>query len=113
MRGRFTHDSTNRTGRQNMGVFISLGKFTDQGIRNIKDSPDRAGTFKAMAEKMGITVKGVYYTTGRYDVVTIMGGTDEAVTTALLKAGSLGNVRSETLRGFTIEEAKRIIGNIP
>jgi uncharacterized protein with GYD domain len=98
---------------QIMATYISLLKFTDQGIRNVKDSPDRYGTFKAMAEKMGITVKGVYYTTGRYDVVTIMEGTDEAVTTALLKAGSLGNVRSETLRGFTIEEAKRIIGNIP
>ena len=96
-----------------MATYISLMKFTDQGIRNVKDSPDRYGTFKAMAEKLGITVKGFYYTTGRYDAVSIIEGPDEAVTTALLKAGSLGNVRSETLRGFTIEEAKRIIGNMP
>ena len=96
-----------------MATYISLMKFTDQGIRNIKDSPDRYGTFKAMAEKLGITVKGFYYTTGRYDGISIVEGTDEAVTTALLKAGSLGNMRTETLRGFTIEEAKRIIGNIP
>ena len=96
-----------------MATYISLLKFTDQGIRNIKDSPDRFGTFKAMAEKMGITVKGAYYTTGRYDLVTIVEGPDEAVTAVLLKAASLGNVRSETLRGFTAEEAKRIIGNIP
>jgi uncharacterized protein with GYD domain len=39
-----------------MATYISLMKFTDQGLRNIKDSPDRYGTFKAMAEKMGITV---------------------------------------------------------
>ena len=96
-----------------MATYISLIKFTDQGIRNIKDSPDRYGTFKAMSEKMGLTVKGFYYTTGRYDAVGIVEGTDEAVMTALLKGGSLGNVRSETLRGFTVEEAKRIIGNIP
>jgi uncharacterized protein with GYD domain len=95
-----------------MATYISLMKFTDQGIRNIKDSPDRYGTFKAMAEKLGITVKGFYYTTGHYDAVSIVEGPDEAVTTALLKAASLGNVRSETLRGFTIDEAKRIIGNI-
>jgi uncharacterized protein with GYD domain len=46
-------------------------------------------------------------------ILLILEGTDEAVTTALLKVGSLGNVRSETLRGFSVDEAKRMIGNIP
>ena len=84
---------------------------TDLGIRNIKDSPDRYGAFRAIAEKLGETVKGGYYTMGHHDLV-ILEGTDEAVSTALLKAGSLGNVRSETLRGFSVDEAKRMIGNI-
>lgn len=96
-----------------MGTFISLVNFTDQGIRNIKDSPDRYGAWKAMAEKLGVTVKGFYYTVGRHDMVTILEGTDEAVTAALLKAGSLGSVRSETLRAFSIDEVKTIIGKIP
>jgi uncharacterized protein with GYD domain len=96
-----------------MGTYVSLIKFTDQGIRNIKDSPDRYGAFKSMAEKMGVTVKSFHYTLGRYDAVTIVEGPDEAVTTALLKASSLGNIRSETLRAVSIDEAKRIIGNIP
>ena len=96
-----------------MATYITLLNFTDQGIRNIKDSPDRYGAFRTMAEKLGVAVKGVYYTLGHYDLVTILEGTDEAVTTALLKVGSLGNVRSETLRGFSIEEIKRLIGNIP
>jgi len=96
-----------------MATYISLLSFTEQGIRNIKDSPDRYGTFKAMAEKLGVTVKGFYYTVGRYDAVVIVEGSDEAVTTALLKAGSLGNVRSESLRGFSVDEAKRLIGNLP
>jgi uncharacterized protein with GYD domain len=100
------------TGGLTMATFISLLNFTDQGIRNIKDSPDRYGAFRASAEKLGVTVKGFYYTVGRHDMVLIMEGTDEAVTAALLKAGSLGNVRSETLRGFSVDEAKRIIGNI-
>jgi len=95
-----------------MATFITLSKFTDQGIRNIKDSPDRYGAWKAIAEKMGVTVKGYYYTVGRYDMVIILEGTEEAVTTALLKSGSLGNVRTETLRGFSVDEAKRMIGNI-
>ena len=96
-----------------MATFISLLNFTDQGIRNIKDSPDRFGAFRTMAEKLGVAVKGSYYTVGRHDMVVIVEGTDEAVTTALLKAGSLGNMRSETLRGFSVDEAKRIIGSMP
>ena len=96
-----------------MATYISLLNFTEQGIRSVKESPDRYGTFRAMAEKLGVTVKGCYYTIGRHDLVVILEGSDEAVTTALLKAGSLGNVRSETLRAFSVDEAKRMIGNIP
>jgi uncharacterized protein with GYD domain len=96
-----------------MATFISLLNFTDQGIRNIKDSPDRYGAFRALAEKLGVTVKSCHYTVGHHDMVVILEGNEEAVTTALLKAGSLGNVRSETLRAFTVDETKRMIGNIP
>ena len=96
-----------------MATFITLLNFTDQGIRNVKDSPARYEAFNAMAEKLGVTVKGVYWTVGHYDVVTILEGSDEAVTSALLKVGSLGNVRTETLRGFSAEEMKRIIGKMP
>jgi uncharacterized protein with GYD domain len=95
-----------------MATYISLLNFTDQGIRNIKESPDRYAAFKGMAEKLGVAVKGAYYTVGRHDLVIVLEGTDEACTTALLKAASLGNVRSETLRGFSVEEAKKIIANI-
>ena len=96
-----------------MATFISLLNFTDQGIRNIKESPDRYAAFRATAEKLGVAVKGFYYTVGHHDMVVIMEGTDEAVTSLLLKSGSLGNVRSHTLRGFSVEETKKIIGNIP
>ena len=96
-----------------MSTFISLVNFTDQGIRNVKDSPDRYEAFKALAEKVGGTVKGVYYTMGHYDMVLIVEGSDEAAMTAMLKVGSLGNVRTETLRGFSLEEMRKIIGKMP
>ena len=96
-----------------MATYISLVNFTDQGIRTIKESPDRYTAFKAMAEKMGVSVKGVYYTVGQYDLVLVAEGTDEAVTTALLKVGSLGNARSQTLRAFSFDEIKKIISNVP
>ena len=96
-----------------MATFISLVNFTDQGIRNVKDSPDRYEAFRAMAEKVGGKVKGVYYTMGHYDMVLIVEGSDEAAMTAMLKVGSLGNVRTETLRGFSSEEMRKVIGKMP
>jgi uncharacterized protein with GYD domain len=95
-----------------MATFIALANFTDQGIRNVKDSPERFNAFRSMAEKAGVTVKSVHYTVGRYDMVLVVEGSDEAVTAALLKVGSLGNVRTETLRGFSVDEMKQIIGKV-
>lgn len=96
-----------------MATYITLLNFTDQGIRSVKDSPDRYEAFKAMAETLGVTVKSVYYTVGQYDLVLIVEGSEEAATTALLKAGSLGNVRSQTLRAFSVEEMRKIIAMMP
>ena len=96
-----------------MPTYVTLANFTDQGIRNIKESPDRLGAFKAMAEKLGISIKSVHYTVGSYDIVTVVEGSDEAVTTALLKLGSLGNIRTQTLRAFSADEMKAIITKLP
>ena len=96
-----------------MATFISLINFTDQGIRNVKDSPQRYEAFMAMAQKLGVTIRSVYYTVGNYDLVVIVEGSDEAATAALLKVGSLGNVRTQTLRAFSLDEMKSIIGKMP
>ncbi len=96
-----------------MATFIVLLNFTDQGIRNVKESPDRYEKFRTMAEKQGVTVNNVYWTVGHYDIVVVLEGSDEAVTTVLLKLGSLGNVRSETLRSFSAEEMKGIVSKLP
>jgi uncharacterized protein with GYD domain len=95
-----------------MATFISLVNFTDQGIRSVKESPDRAMAFKATAERAGVSVKAIYYTVGNYDMVLIAEGSDEAVTAALLKVGSLGNARTQTLRGFSVDEMRKIISSI-
>jgi uncharacterized protein with GYD domain len=96
-----------------MATFITLLNFTDQGIKTVKDSPDRFNTFKATAEKAGVTVKSVHWTVGRYDLVVVLEGSDEAVTSTLLKIGSLGNVRTETMRGYSLDDFKKIIGKMP
>lgn len=96
-----------------MATYVSLASFTDQGLRNVKDSPDRLGAFRAMAEKLGVTIKSVHYTVGAYDIVTVVEGSDEAVTSALLKLGSLGNIRTQTMRAFSPEEIETIISKMP
>ena len=96
-----------------MATFISLVSFTDQGIRAVKDSPARFEAFRAMAEKAGVIVKGVYYTVGTCDIVTIVEGPEDAATAVLLKVGTLGNVRSQTMRAFSVDEMRAILGKMP
>ena len=81
-----------------MATYIVLGNFTDQGIRSVKDTVKRAEAFKGMAQKAGVKVKELYWTLGQYDIASIIEAPDEEAATALgLSAGSLGNLRTQTL----------------
>ena len=83
-----------------MVTYVVLAKFTEQGIRSAKDSPKRADAFKQLAKTVGVTVKDIYWTVGRYDVVTLVEAPDETSAMSLnLSLGALGNVRTESLRG--------------
>jgi len=96
-----------------MATFIMLGQFTDQGIRNVKDTTKRAEAVRATAKKLGITVKELYWTLGEYDTVLIADAPDEATMTSFgLTVGALGNVRTQTLRAFSQDEMGRIIGKM-
>ena len=96
-----------------MATFIALGNFTDQGIRSVKDSTKRADAVRELAKKFGITMKEIYWTLGHYDVVTIIDApNDEAATAFALAVGSAGNVRTETLRAFSKEDMKGILGKL-
>ena len=96
-----------------MATFVSLVSFTDQGIRNVKDSPARFDGSRAAAEKLGVTVKSVYWTVGSCDIVVTVDGPEDKVTALLLKVGSLGNVRSQTLRAYGEDEFKRMLAAMP
>jgi len=96
-----------------MVTYVVLAKFTDQGVRNAKDSPKRADAYKQMAKTFGVTVKEIVWTQGRYDVVTIVDAPDESAAMSLsLSLGALGNVRTETLRAFSAGEMTKIVGNM-
>ncbi|HZD82302.1 MAG TPA: GYD domain-containing protein [Nitrososphaeraceae archaeon] len=93
-----------------MANYIALMKWTDQGIKNVKDTIKRAKAFEDAIEEAGGKSLGVYYTMGRYDFVAIIGApNDEAIASILYSLGRLGNVRTETLRAFSAAEAANII----
>jgi uncharacterized protein with GYD domain len=88
-----------------MATFVVLAGFTDQGVRNVKETVSRAEAFKEMAKKTGVTVKDIYWTLGQYDIVAICESPDDESATALsLSVSSRGNVRSETLRAVSFDE---------
>jgi len=88
-----------------MPTYIVLGNFTDQGIRNVKDSPKREDAFRTLCAKVGAQIKDVYRTMGRYDLAAIIEAPDDVTMSAIAYSlGSSGNVRTETLRAFTRQE---------
>jgi uncharacterized protein with GYD domain len=96
-----------------MATYIVLGNFTEQGIRNVTDTTKRAAAVKALAEKLGVTMKEIYWTLGAYDLVAIFEAPDEASFTALgLSIGKLGNVRTQSLRAFAAAEMQGILGKV-
>jgi uncharacterized protein with GYD domain len=96
-----------------MPNYIVLGSFTDQGIRNVKDSPKRMDAVSALAKKAGASLKETYWTLGQYDFVAIFEAPDDVSMTALgLSIGKLGNVRTQTLRAFPAAEMQAILGKM-
>jgi uncharacterized protein with GYD domain len=95
-----------------MAHYVILINWTDQGIRNVKESPKRAEAARKAVEKAGGKMT-LYYTMGQYDIVAIAeAANDEAFMQVLLALGSLGSVRTTTLKAFTEEEASKIIGKL-
>jgi uncharacterized protein with GYD domain len=92
---------------------IPLLKYTDQGIRNVKETPKRAEAAKEAAKKFGATIKDIYWTLGQYDVVATIDAPDDASVTAFaLSIGMAGNVHTQTLRAFSADEMGRIIARL-
>lgn len=97
-----------------MPAYITLVNFTDQGVRNVKDTTKRAKAFQTIGGKAGIKLKEICWTMGRYDVVVMTEAPDdETISRAMLSLGSLGNVRTETLRAFSAKEMDKILKGLP
>ena len=96
-----------------MTTYFILINWTDQGIKNIKDSPKRVDAARKAVKDIGGDLKAFYMLQGSYDAVLIMEmPNDEALAKFLLKTGALGNVRTSTMRAYTETEYRKIIGEL-
>lgn len=96
-----------------MAMYIVLVHFTDQGVRNIKDTTKRADAGKELAKKFGVTAKEFYWTLGSYDEVVLFEAPDDAAMAAFQASiGALGNVRTQTLRAFPQAEMNAILAKL-
>jgi uncharacterized protein with GYD domain len=97
-----------------MPTFVTLAKWTDEGIRNIKDSPKRRHAFEDRITSMGGKVKDAYLVMGEYDLVVVTEvPNDETAAKMALGTAMQGNVRTMTMRAFGREEMDKIVGSLP
>ena len=96
-----------------MPRYVVLVNWTEQGIRNVKETLTRTDSGGERAEKHGLKLEQAYWTVGPYDMVTIFEApNDEALSIHLLEIGSLGNVRTTTLRAYNEQEMSGLLERI-
>src|SRR5256885_5539155 len=97
-----------------MPTYVTLLKYTEQGIKSIKEGPSRLEKARQALKSLGGELKSFHLVQGRYDAIVISEApNDEVVARVALATGSQGNVRTETMRAFTEEEYRRIISGLP
>ena len=97
-----------------MPTYITLMNMTEQGIKDIKNAPERTAKSLKQLEEMGGKLIGFYMCMGEYDYVGIAEAPSDEVAMAFLMAlGAGGNVRTTTLRAFSEAEVARVIGQLP
>jgi uncharacterized protein with GYD domain len=93
-----------------MPTFVTLSNFTEQGVKNVKDSVKRADAVKEAAKKKGITLKDIYWTMGAHDVVGIWEAPDGPTMSAfVLSVAAAGNISGMTLRAYDRDEMTGIL----
>ncbi len=96
-----------------MGHYIILGSYTEQGIKNVMDSPKRDEEARRMIEKSGGKMQ-LYYTMGECDFIAIIEmRSDEDLARFLLQVGRSGNVRTKTLKAWSESEIHKVMSQLP
>jgi uncharacterized protein with GYD domain len=92
-----------------VATYVTLYRYTDAGMRGIRDAGEIAQGWQQEAQKRGVTVQALYWLQGTYDALTIVEGEDDAVNGLLLAIGSQGILRTETSRAFSLDDLQRFL----
>jgi uncharacterized protein with GYD domain len=93
-----------------MQSYVVLVNWTEQGVKDVKQTLTRAEQAESLISSMGGSFKSLYWTAGRYDLVALVEAPDDkTVSAAALKLASGGAVRTETLRAFDRDEMAEIL----
>ena len=95
-----------------MPTYICLMRWTQQGISKVKESPARLDAGRKAFKNLGVEIRDVYLTMGRFDLIAVIDGPDDAVARALLSLASQGNIQTETLRAWKEDEYRKITGSV-
>lgn len=96
-----------------MATYIALINWTDQGVKGFKDSVDRFETARSQLRSMGVDFKDCYWTIGSHDIVALIDAPDdETLAAGLLAVAGAGNIRTSTLRAFSADEMRGVIGKV-
>lgn len=93
-----------------MAKYVLLGNWTDQGVRDVKNTVKRSRAARETFAAMGVNAREWFFTLGQYDVIlTVEAPDDETLTRACLALAMQGNLRTTTLRGFGEKEMEAIV----
>jgi uncharacterized protein with GYD domain len=96
-----------------MTTYVLLANWTEQGIRDIKDSPQRLDTAKKMLQDMGGSIRSFFLTMGDFDIVAIYEAPDDAIAARfVIQLGQLGDVRTHTLKAFPEAAYREIVASL-
>jgi len=97
-----------------MPRYVALMKLTEEGIKDIKNAPQRLEQAIAGMGALGGKLVDFYTVMGEYDYVAVTEfPNDEAGMIFLLTLGSLGNVRTTTLKAFDREQFVELVKKLP
>lgn len=96
-----------------MPRYIALIDWTEQGVRDFKDSVDRYEAASGSLEALGVRFEDVYWTLGTHDIVALIDAPDdETLAAGLLAVAGQGNIRTTTLRAFNRDEMRSVISKV-
>ncbi len=97
-----------------MPTYIMLLNYTPQGLKDVREAPQRTDVARQVFQRLGVNLKECYAVTGQYDEIAIIDApNEEAASRAAHALASQGNVGVQTLRAFSQDEHRKLLETLP